>query len=1179
MSTESERVARLTAEGENFVPEGTGPKKYVVTCKNSSDWNEIHDYIINENEIDGIPNRKIECTDDCKSCDRMATYEMSDEEAEQLKLHPKVAGVNIDPDFYQGTFKGYADQVISTTNRYGTNVKIGRDFDTNFFPTNPDSTLLRRTGASVYRHQQQTDFWDGSADTTIINADPQYRGDGTDVDVIVCDESGWYGHVEFIKTGVGEPSNFVGENVLKSGFASSATTGKCGVLDCVLDLPYYLDPDFFEANAGSRLTTRWDGTKVPVESVARDWWGNNSTSYRSAKYVSSGNGGSATGDNDFGTVTISSSYTRANSNGTNTTQHAGGGYHATPCMAQAYGKTHGWAFNANKWHMSIIWSTGAVSITSCFKIIKIFHQCKPNRSSDNTKNPTITSHSWGRNRNITNGYYYFRTAGDGTGGVSYTSGTKPGFLNNLYYGTRYTSHSDPSYSESVLGKAIVDAGVIFVSAAGNDNQKMVLQGHADYNNYDDSGSSTTLASALTGDVIGRTSMTNRPGFPSDVGFSTASGSDVYQSFNIGALDSNKSSNTQERKANYSNMGNGIDCYAIGADSLAGCDDNSSGRKNRYDAYYNIESASTYSISASNSGSSAYTLSGSDRNGSVSGNNVTVTLNVGDTVNFSVSASGHPFWIKTTNSTGTSNGASGVTNNGAQSGTVSWTPDTSGTYYYICQFHSSMVGTITVQYTSRESEDREFGGTSSACPVVTGLMATKLQHNRTWTWSNLKTWLANDVTDQSASAMYTGTESTTANDSGWAEDYNLQGGLRKIIWDAPVSSQTPVNETFALKFSGGNLTFSGAFSSKPVPPFTGELYQKSYAALILYVNTSSQTKTSFIVTNDTFETTTVHDGKGTYSTSIMGGFTGTRTHMHARGYVGSHRMIKMSDLSYTEGSGTSPSEYARSPYTYNNSYPNNLIGANWSNNAYYTTSSTTTPAPTFSVGILTTTSGITTSGSGYIHGTASMNGYSIWGSAIQSGGMDKSRIFKTTDGGVNWTEVYSNSPYSFNGYLGAYPDYNGGKFMWWLSVSGTNSVLSSSDGESWTNEGSQSNGPGAPNYHGLQEIVYNKHTSKFYFCWRNTVCKESSDGVTWTTAQTFSTKHYNVVVMFDGGMVGMTIDGSNVKFYKYPLSGTSIDWANPTLLNTSAIASDFSAIAQSSYPVAGVYGFTAHSSGG
>ncbi len=52
------------------------------------------------------------------------------------------------------------------------------------------------------------------------------------------------------------------------------------------------------------------------------------------------------------------------------------------------------AYNANKWHMNIIWSTGAVSISNMFKMLKIFHQNKPNRSSDNTKNPTLTSHSW-----------------------------------------------------------------------------------------------------------------------------------------------------------------------------------------------------------------------------------------------------------------------------------------------------------------------------------------------------------------------------------------------------------------------------------------------------------------------------------------------------------------------------------------------------------------------------------------------------------------------------------------------------------------------------------------------------------------------------------------------------------------------------------------------------------------
>ena len=56
-------------------------------------------------------------------------------------------------------------------------------------------------------------------------------------------------------------------------------------------------------------------------------------------------------------------------------------------------------------------------------------------------------------------------------------------------------------------------------------------------------------------------------------------------------------------------------------------------------------ANTYSINVTASGSSAYTLSGNDRNGSVSGNNAPVTANVGDTLNFVVNASGHPFYIR------------------------------------------------------------------------------------------------------------------------------------------------------------------------------------------------------------------------------------------------------------------------------------------------------------------------------------------------------------------------------------------------------------------------------------------------------------------------------------------------------------------------------------------------------
>ena len=54
-------------------------------CKDKSDWEEIHNYIINVNEIDGIPNRKIDCTSDMKCSPKRGVYEMSVMEAHILK--------------------------------------------------------------------------------------------------------------------------------------------------------------------------------------------------------------------------------------------------------------------------------------------------------------------------------------------------------------------------------------------------------------------------------------------------------------------------------------------------------------------------------------------------------------------------------------------------------------------------------------------------------------------------------------------------------------------------------------------------------------------------------------------------------------------------------------------------------------------------------------------------------------------------------------------------------------------------------------------------------------------------------------------------------------------------------------------------------------------------------------
>ena len=108
------------------------------------------------------------------------------------------------------------------------------------------------------------------------------------------------------------------------------------------------------------------------------------------------------------------------------------------------------------------------------------------------------------------------------------------------------------------------------------------------------------------------------------------------------------------------------------------------------------SSKTFNIGVNATSSSDYTLNGDDRNGTVTGGDPDLTFNAGDTINFNVDATGHPFYLKTTAGTGTGDTVSGVTNNGTTNQTVTWTPSSAGTYYYQCSLHGGMVGTITIQ---------------------------------------------------------------------------------------------------------------------------------------------------------------------------------------------------------------------------------------------------------------------------------------------------------------------------------------------------------------------------------------------------------------------------------------------------------------------------------------------------
>ena len=108
-------------------------------------------------------------------------------------------------------------------------------------------------------------------------------------------------------------------------------------------------------------------------------------------------------------------------------------------------------------------------------------------------------------------------------------------------------------------------------------------------------------------------------------------------------------------------------------------------------------SNTFSITVTAQSSSNYILSGSDQNGNVSGNDPSISAKVGDSFSFNVNSPGHPFYLIVVSNGGTdsNNLIDGVSNNGASSGTISWTPTAAGTYYYICEYHPSMLGTITI----------------------------------------------------------------------------------------------------------------------------------------------------------------------------------------------------------------------------------------------------------------------------------------------------------------------------------------------------------------------------------------------------------------------------------------------------------------------------------------------------
>ena len=455
----------------SYIPEAID--EYLVVVNIPEDWEEIHNYIINENEIDGIPNRRIDVVNEKTYSLRSSVYALSPQEAEILKTHPKIESVELNPDKYPqpqsldvlrfkknvAFNKPALPLAIDNESRAHTN-GIRSNWSITF-GTNPSSEPYKGVGITT---------------NTIHNTDVHYSLTGKNVDAVIIDSGCGMLHPEFKRN-----------------------DGTYRAKDLVLDGPYKIDPDYFNNN-NLTYTKIVDGVNLGVgiaSTAARNWWTNSSS--RSSAFQS------------LGTVSsVSSNYTVAHSHSkTNVADETGSARpildsHGTSCCAQVGGKSFGVAFESNIWSIRISLGGvgGVLPSQTALNIVTLFHEAKK-ISQSGDPDPTICSNSYGNtqstgNNNGTSYTHNFRgntLTYTGTGSVFNIPSNAGAARNNKSFthntsGTSFLSafsgsgnYNGGTSSSNSAAEDAISAGVIVLTSAGNTNQKLADSTDVDFNNW------------------------------------------------------------------------------------------------------------------------------------------------------------------------------------------------------------------------------------------------------------------------------------------------------------------------------------------------------------------------------------------------------------------------------------------------------------------------------------------------------------------------------------------------------------------------------------------------------------------------------------------------------------------------------------------------------------------------
>jgi subtilisin family serine protease len=226
--------------------------------------------------------------------------------------------------------------------------------------------------------------------------------------------------------------------------------------------------------------------------------------------------------------------------------------HGTHVAGIAAGKYYGWAKNSKIYSQKLAGLEGSgdsstgISTTDAFDTIKGWH------ASKSGSRPTIVNMSWGYLRSYTSvSAIHYR-------GTSYTGVDIDTVSERFDFGLiPYTLDAGVNYITNVRVPSVdadieemIDAGIVVVIAAGNRSHKIDVVGGVDYNN------SASLSSGVTEYCRG-----SSPSSP--------------RAFIVGSIDDDTDSpagggGIVDKKAEYSERGDGVDIYAPGSAILSAC---------------------------------------------------------------------------------------------------------------------------------------------------------------------------------------------------------------------------------------------------------------------------------------------------------------------------------------------------------------------------------------------------------------------------------------------------------------------------------------------------------------------------------------------------------------------------------------------------------------------------------